>query len=165
MSPRTALAFLAATTVLGVSSVASAQEYLFGGEAQIANGVVGGTDASPMRARTRLRLGADLRIDEFPKDIFAVGALIELEPRAAFGVDLRYLFEVGTHWVLNVGCVGFLAPETLIGPAVGVDYRIPFSHVSLVVGPEINAFVLGSDLPDGTIVWQALLQVGIHASL
>jgi hypothetical protein len=33
------------------------------------------------------------------------------------------------------------------------------------VGPEANVFVIGGDLPSGTILWQAFVQAGIHVDL
>jgi hypothetical protein len=168
--PNTLLRAFAATLLFMAFALfarpAAAQEYLLGASGQIATGVVDGSRSAMTLARTRLRLGLDLRIDEFPKDVIAAGILAEIEPHASFGVDLRYVREVGPKFSLNIGAVGFLAPETLIGPAVGLDYKIRLTTaVAITVGPEFNVFVLGSDLPDGTIIWQALLQVGIHANL
>ena len=46
--------------------------------------------------------------------------------------------------------------QTLFGPCVGAEYRIPIaSKAFVVVGPDIAVFAIGGDLPDGLVVWQA----------
>lgn len=148
--------------------VASAQQYLLGASGELASGVEGGgSPGVPLQiGRTRIRLGLDLRVDEFPKDIYGLGLILDIEPRASFGLDVRYMRRLGPKFEVSVGAIGYLMPATLIGPSASLSYRIPLSPVAAVtVGPELNIYVLGSDLPDGTVVWQGLLQVGIHADL
>jgi hypothetical protein len=166
------LAGVLATTCFGLAllapSKAGAQQYLLGTSGELATGLEGGGGAETAMylARLRLRLALDLRVDEFPADIYSVGLLLEVEPHSAFGIDARYMRRLGTRFEVNVGGIAFVAPESLIGPSAGLKYRFSLSSATQVtVGPEVNVFVIGSDLPDGTIVWQALIQAGIHADL
>jgi hypothetical protein len=147
--------------------VADAQQYLIGGSAGLASGIAGGGGATSVleRARTRLRLAIDLRVDEFPKDIFVIGMVAELEPHTSFGLDLRYMRSVSKKIDLNIGAIGFIYPESLIGPVAGLDYHLLLGKIDLVAGPEFNVFIIGTDLPSNSVVWQALLQVGIHVGL
>lgn len=147
---------------------AQAQQYLLGGSAQLASGMMGGGPGAAIaeRARTRLRIGVDFRVDEFPKDILAVGMVAELEPHTSFGVDLRYLRRLSPKLEVNVGGIGFIYPESLIGPTAGMNYHIVLSKTfDITLGPEINVFVIGTDLPSNSVVWQALFQAGIHVDL
>ena len=158
---------IAVLAVLLSAHEAKAQQYLIGGSAGLATGLAGGGGATSVleRARTRLRVAVDLRVDEFPKDIFVVGMVAELEPHASFGLDLRYMRSVSKKIDLNVGAIGYIFPESLIGPVVGLDYHLVVGGVELVGGPEFNVFFLGTDLPSDSVVWQALLQVGVHFGL
>jgi hypothetical protein len=161
---------LATCIGLAVSSpgTAAAQQYLLGSSGELATGLEGGGggETAMHLARLRLRLGLDLRVDEFPADIYSVGLLLEVVPHSAFGIDARYMRRLGTRFEVNVGGIAFVAPESLIGPSVGFKYRFSLSPATqITVGPEANVFVIGSDLPDGTIVWQALIQAGFHADL
>jgi hypothetical protein len=162
------LASSVALTACLAASPASAQQWVLGGAAGLASGVAGGgpSGSAMQRARTRLRLAVDFHVDEFPKDVFAIGVLTEIEPHAGFGVDARYLRSISQRVQLNAGGIALLFPQTLLGPACGMDLRFGLGHaVSLTVGPEINVFVFGSDLVGNSIVWQALLQVGVHFDL
>jgi hypothetical protein len=165
---------LLAVLLVGVGSFffarpAHAQQYVVGGDAEVLTGIEGGAGGfkvPPQRARTTLRLGGSVFVDEFPKNILSAAVLLEIEPKASVGVDARYSRLLGRHFTAGVGAVGYVLPETLIGPSFDVQARLPMSkHVAFTVGPMINAFVIGSDLPDGTVVWQAMLRLGIHANL
>jgi hypothetical protein len=165
---RRSAAALALVTATLSARAASAQQYLLGASAQIASGIDGGggSRSSLMRSRTRLRLGGDARIDESPKDILGAAILVEVERHATLGVDARYMRQVGRRFIVNAGAIGYLVPATLIGPSVGFDLQVPLgSSAAVTVGPEFNVFVLGTDLPDGTVIWQGLLQIGIHVDL
>jgi hypothetical protein len=161
----------AALMGLGVflsSRVGEAQQWVVGTSAELASGLAGGgSDGVVMeRARTRLRIGADLRVDEFPKDIFGVSVIAELEPRASFGIDLRYMRRISPRIDIGAGAVGLIFPESLVGPSCAMRVHFALSHaLDLVVGPEVDVFVIGTDLPSDTVVWQALLQVGVHIDL
>ncbi len=142
---------------------AAAQQYLIGASAEVSGGVE--TGESFMPARVRARLGADLRVDEFPEDIYCVGLLADIAPRTAFGVDARYARQLGKSFEVNVGGILYVAPASLLGPSVDLKYHLPLSTAAtLIFGPEVNVFFLGSDLPGGTIIVQTLLEAGIHAS-
>lgn len=151
------------------ASPVRAQQYVVGGAAEVMTGIEGGGSGfrvPPQRARTTLRLGADVFVDESPKNIFGAAVLVEVEPKASVGLDLRYSRLLGRHATMGAGAIGYVLPETLIGPSFDVQARIPLSRsVAFTAGPMINAYVLGSDLPDGTVIWQGMLRLGIHASL
>jgi hypothetical protein len=144
---------------------ADAQQYLVGVSGEVSDGVEMGTSVPFKPARVRARLGADLRVDEFPNDIFCIGLLTDLFPKQEFGVDVRYAHMLGKHFEANIGGIGYVAPSTLFGPSVDLKYHVSLSETSaLIFGPEVNVFVLGSDLPDGTVFVQTLLTAGIHAN-
>jgi len=158
-----ATAFLFAIVAILLPRPAAAQQYLLGVSGELSDGLEAG--ASSMPARVRGRLGADLRVDEFPDDVYCVGILTDIAPRTAFGVDGRYARMLGQHFEVNVGGILYLAPATLIGPSVDLKYHVPISSAAaLIFGPEVNVFILGSDLPGGTVFVQALLTAGIHAN-
>ena len=147
---------------------AFAQQYVLGGNASLSSGIAGGGAGKLLleRARTRLTLGVDLRVDEFPKDVFLIAAVAELEPHASFGLDVSYRRRMTPKIDLEVGGVGFIFPESLIGPEFGASYRLPLSRsLDLMLGPEVDIFVIGSDLPSGSVVWNVLLKAGIHVDL
>jgi hypothetical protein len=161
----TALAF---GLLMLTGGIARAQSWVYGGTAGFSTGLEGNGEQNggPRVARTRLRLDVDLHVDEFPQEKFGFGILADVLPRAAFAVDGHYIRSLSPKFDLAVGGIGYLAPATLFGPSVDLWYRLPLSKgAALVVGPELNVFVLGSDLPDGTVIWQGLIQVGIHADL
>ena len=113
-----------------------------------------------------MRLGADLRIDESPEDIFEFGMLAEIEPQSGFGGDIRYARLVGTHFVVDVGFMGILVPSSLYGACAGLTYRLPISKSSQVTfGPEADFFFLGTDLPDNVMLWQMRFQAGFRVDL
>lgn len=147
---------------------ARAQQYLAGGDVAISSGIEGG-GAQPgalFRTRTRLRLGGDLRIDESPDDILEFGALAEIEPRSSFGADVRYARAAGAHFLVDAGLLGIFAPSSLYGACASLSYHLPvFKRMQITAGPEADFFFLGSDLPDGTIIWQVRLQGGLRVDL
>lgn len=144
---------------------AMAQQYLIGVSGEVSDGIETGTRVPLMLARVRARLGVDVRVDEFPDDIVCAGLLVDLAPRTAFGLDVRYARMLGKHFEVNVGGIGYVAPATLFGPTVDLKYHLALpSAIELVFGPELNVFVFGSDLPGGTVFVQTLLEAGIHAN-
>ena len=147
---------------------AEAQQLVGGGEAALATGLAGGGggETTIERARTRLRSGAEFWVDEFPKDIFNVSLLAELEPHSSFGMDLRYVRRVGDKLTVNVGAVGFIYPESLLGPTCGARYELGLTKgVRGLIGAEVDVFAIGTDLPPDSVVWQVLLEVGDHVDL
>lgn len=148
-------------------STVSAQQYLIGGGLQVASGTEGGgANGGMSRARTRLRLGGDLRIDERPDDILEFAALAELEPKAGFGADVRYARAAGDHFIVDAGVLAILAPSSLYGVCASLAYRLPISkHTMIVAGPEADFYFLGTDLPDNTVIWEIRLQGGLRVDL
>ena len=168
MTRRLAAGCVACLATLLVGRSAAAQQYVLGGSATLASGIAGGgpDSAALERARTRLRVAIDFRVDEFPKDILAVGMLAELEPHSSFGIDLRYVRRLSPKLDVNAGGLAFFYPESLIGPTCGLNYHFVLSPtVDVVVGPELDVFIIGTDLPGNSVVWQGLLQAGIHVDL
>ncbi|MEO8877195.1 MAG: hypothetical protein ABI461_16495 [Polyangiaceae bacterium] len=160
-------AALFAIAVLATSS-ASAQQYKLGAYGGLSSGVEGGGAGSfgLRRARTTLRLGGDASVDEFPNDIFGLYAVIEVEPHASFGAEARYLRLLTPLNVVHVGGIGVFAPSTLFGANAGFDHRFALGKsLALEVGPTFQVFFIGGDLPDNAVIFQGLLQVGIHANL
>jgi hypothetical protein len=150
---------------LAAPGVAEAQQYLMSGSAHVATGGENG-GYGVRRTRTRLRLALELRIDEVPDEGFSVAGLVDLEPRAGFGGELRWTHSLGKTFSIAAGGITYFVPGTLVGPCAGVEGRVPFgSKTFLVAGPEATVFVAGSDLPQNGVVWQALLQVGVRADL
>lgn len=151
-----------------LTAPASAQRYIPAGIFEDSTGMQGGGGraVSLERAPTRLRIGGELRVDEDPENGVAVAGLIDLEPRARFGADLRYIRLVNEHFALSGGAIGYLTPGTMIGPVAALEYRHPFAKsLWLSAGPEVNVFVVGVDVPDKTVIWQALLHVGLRVDL
>lgn len=161
-----ALAACFATMLATVN--ASAQQYKLGAYAGLSSGVEGGSNGSfgLRRARTMLRLGGDAHVDEFPSEIIGIYGVAEVEPHASVGLEGRYMHMLGESNVVHIGGIGLLAPYTLFGANAGFAHRFNFSKsIGLEVGPAFQVFFIGSDLPDNEVVWQGLLQVGIHANL
>jgi hypothetical protein len=146
---------------------ASAQQYLIGAAAGVSSGIEGGgAQGGFARARTRLRLGGDLRIDESPDDIFEFAALAEIEPHSSFGATVGYARAAGQHFVVDAAVLGLFAPASLYGVSAGLVYRLPISkRTAVTVGPEGDFYFLGTDLPDGTVLWEARLQGGLRVDL
>jgi hypothetical protein len=160
-----ALVIAATCTAMLAASNASAQKYMATGVAETASGVEGGGgyQQSLGRARTRARIGAELWIDESPTDILSAAFLVDIEPRSAFGADARYVRLFAQRWAFGAGAIGYIQPSTLVGPVAMGEYRHTISKgFALSAGPEANVFVLGNDLPDKTVVWQALFKVGLR---
>jgi hypothetical protein len=150
------------------STNASAQQYKLGAYGGVSTGVEGGGAGAfgVRRARTTLRLGGDASVDEFPNDIFGVYGIIEVEPHASFGAEARYMRLLSPLNVVHVGGIGILAPSTLFGANAGFDHRFALGKsVALEVGPTFQVFFIGGDLPDNSVIFQGLLQIGIHANL
>ncbi|MFO0738532.1 MAG: hypothetical protein U0270_21735 [Labilithrix sp.] len=165
---RWSFAALASAAVVLASPAAHAQKWIASGVSQLSSGVEGGGGraTSMERAQTRMRVGADLFVDENPEDIFGAAALIAFEPRTAFGLDFRYTRVVAQKWAFSGGAIGYLQPGSLVGPVAAAEYRVSLGKTfTFTAGPEANCFVLGTDLPDRTVIWQALFQVGVRVSL
>lgn len=162
---RSLVALGAAALATAVASPASAQEYLPAASGHVASGLEG-AGRGFQRARTRIRLALELRIDEAPKDAFVGAVIADIEPHAAFGAELRYMRMLSTNIAVSGGAIGYFVPATLFGPSAGFEVRLPVgTKAQFVLGPEVAVFPLGSDLPDGSVIWQALLQGGFRVDL
>lgn len=146
------------------TGAARAQSYDATAVADWASGVES-AGASIHRARSRMRVGLELRIDERPLDAFVVAALVDVEPRSSLGFDVRYGRLVGP-FLLTAGPIGYVAPQSLLGVVGAASARVKWSaRLALDVGPEVTAFALGTDLPDGVVLWQGLLKAGVRVDL
>lgn len=158
---------LGACAALASPRIASAQAWLIEGVAAASSGLEGGGGRvrSTGRAPTRLRVGADLRVDESPDDVFGAALLLAIEPRTSFGLDARYTRLVH-RFALSGGAIGYFQPGSLVGAVAGCEYRLPLAGAFAVsAGPELDVFVVGTDLPDRTVLWQALFHLGFRVSL
>jgi len=163
-----AAAMVVAALVLTFAPKAHAQKWVMNGVAQLSSGVEGGggRTASMGRAQTRARIGADMFVDESPQDIFGAAVLVAIEPRTAFGLDLRYTRTVGQKLAFSGGGIAYFQPGSLVGPVASAEYRIPTGKSFVfTAGPEVNVFVVGTDLPDRTVIWQGLFLVGMRVSI
>ena len=150
---------------VALPSTASAQEYLPAASAHVATGLEGGGRIL-QRSRTRLRIAGELRIDEAPENALVAAGIFDIEPHAAFGGELRYVRTLSPLVAVGAGGIGYFVPALLFGPCAGVEVRIPIlKKTYLAVGPEVAVFALGNDLPDRTVIWQALFQVGFRVDL
>jgi hypothetical protein len=157
----------ASIATFAATSDAYAQKWMMSGISEASSGLEGGGGraSSTNRAATRMRLGADLYVDENPDDVFGAAVLVAVEPRTAFGLDARYTRVVGQRFAFSGGAIAILQPGSLVGPVAAFEYRFPLSKsFMLTAGPEANVFVVGSDLPDRTVLWQALFHVGARVS-
>jgi len=166
-TPLRAVAVAVAVCALTVSSTpASAQRLVLAANADAASGLEGGTylrGTGIRRARTTLRLGLDGSVDESPENAIAAALLVELEPHAALGAEVRVVRALFTNLSVEAGGIAYLAPQTLLGATAGFTYRVPLrANLWLTIGPSINGYFLGSDLPAGTVLWQALVRGGLR---
>jgi len=164
------LAGLAFTLLsLGWTADANAQRAVLAGAVDVMSGIEGGGSgyaSGVRRARTTLRVGVEGYNDEFPKNIYTAAAIVELEPRASIGADLRYVRMFGDELALNIGAQAILAPKPLIGASFGAGYRLGLGDTwKLQVGPTINVYFLGADLPDKQVLWQGMLGAGVRLEL
>lgn len=158
-----------AALVLGVFApkTACAQQLVYSATAEMGSGIEGSGRGVPFRrSRTMLRLGGDAFIDEFPKDNFTIGLLLEVEPRTGAGFDARYVRQLTERVFGGIGGAAMLFPQSLYGVSGEVSYRYPIAkNFTLTVSPVVNVFVLGSDLPNDSVLWQSLIRIGIRAPL
>ncbi len=154
-------------TAIFATTEARAQKWVTSGVSEAASGIEGGGGRAQAlgRAQTRMRIGADLYVDENPEDIFGGAVLVAVEPRTAFGIDARYTRVVREKFAFSAGAIGYFQPGSLVGPVGAFEYRHTLAKsFVLTAGPEINVFVLGTDLPDRTVLWQALFHVGLRVN-
>jgi hypothetical protein len=149
----------------GLAGEAAAQEAQFAGVFEAMSGIEGGGDgyaSGVRRARTTLRAGGEMWIDESPEDVVAAAAIIELEPHASIGADLRYTRLVG-DFALHAGAIGIIAPNWMIGVTFGAQYRLRVAEmVTIDFGPTGNVYFYGGDLPKSHVLWQGLASAGVR---
>lgn len=153
--------------LLSVPAVAWAQTPHIVGLFDFNMGLEGGSGAvrGVRRTRSTLRAGAEVWVDERPADRVAMSALVEIEPRATVGADLRYMRLFGDI-SLHAGAVGIVAPNWMMGTTFGGAYRWKFKkRFALNVGPTMNVYFYGGDLPKDQVLWQAMLSLGLRAAL
>ncbi len=118
------------------------------------------------RSRTTFRAGVDGWLDSLPNDALSLAMLVEVEPDASLGGELRYQRRFLDFMVAHLGVSAFGVPETLVGLSWGLCFRPELGDAAeLNVGPMGQLFVAGSDLPEDALIWQALLTAGIRFEL
>ncbi len=163
-----AAATLVALTLLGAASARAQEAHGKGGIDILAGLEGGGTGYAKgvRRSRTALRFAGEAWVDEDPTHQLAVGALVELEPVASFGADVRYQLRPSDTIVLGAGATAVIAPKYMLGATFGFGYRLRVSEtVELNFSPSANVYFWGSDLPTNTVLWQAMLGVGARVDL
>jgi hypothetical protein len=164
---------LAATVLTAVASAlparAAAQQAVLSGGIDVAAGIEGGASGyarGVRRSRTTFRFGAEGYLDELPDNILSLGVLVEVEPVATFGADLRYLRRFAADFNVHAGFTSIIAPKNMVGGTFGMSYRLGLSDaVALSFNPLGNVYFVGADLPDDTVLWQAMLAVGVRVKL
>jgi hypothetical protein len=132
-------------------------------------GVEGGQGAprGVRRTRTTLRAGVEGWLERHRASMLALSAVVEIEPDAALGADLRYRHRVLDELVLDLGPMAIFVPETLVGGFAGIAFRPRLSQrIELEAGARGGAFFAGSDLPDGKrVIGQGMLVLGLRVGL
>jgi hypothetical protein len=158
----------AAAALLWPSSALAQQPHLSAGFDAMTGMEGGGSGYAKgiRRARTTLRFSAEGYLEEGPKHWLSIGALVEVEPRASFGADLRYQFRFARPFVVHAGATSIIAPNYLIGGTFGFAYRIDVSKiVEININPLFNVYFLGGDLAKDTVLWQGMIAVGARFGL
>jgi hypothetical protein len=148
---------------------ARAEGWMYEGNVGLGTGLEG-SDAGTgsmhwQRARFRLSAGVDLRSDESDDEGYGLRAVAELEKRGSFGGELRYSRFVARGFGAYAGLMGVAFPETLLGATAGATIVIPLGRPALYIEPSFAALPLGSDLPDDSVLFWALLTVGVNVRL
>jgi hypothetical protein len=167
---RLAVSVATLLAIIAFAPSASAQRLLLGGGVGLGTGLERSDalqDRLFRRARTRIIVPFDLRVDEDTSQGIGVVGLFEVEPRVSLGAELRYMRWIGSHFTGFVGVTSVLAPRTLVGVDVGIDLTIPLgkSGVGIFIEPSLAALPLGSDLPDDNVLLWGLIAIGLHADL
>jgi hypothetical protein len=166
---RSAAGFIVAGATWLVAPGAAHAQVGVGGGVDVIAGLEGGGSgyaAGVRRTRTTLRVGLDLWPEASPENVLSLGALVEIEPAASIGADLRYERHFGGFFLLHLGGTAVFAPEYLIGASAGIGFRIELSkQVDIHIGPTANVYFVGSDLPDDQpLLWQATLGLGLRVA-
>lgn len=157
--------------LLLLAAPAAAQQWQLAGQFGAGTGLEGGEPRSGetifRRARTRLQVGLDARVDETPEMGYALLGFAEVEPHVGAGAELRLSRRFGERTSGYVGGLGVLVPHTLVGGSFGLQFLIPTdtSGTAAFVEPGFAVLPLGTDLPADTVVFWGMLTVGIHVDL
>lgn len=157
---------LTAATLMASTSLADAQELQIAGAADVIAGIEGGGSgyaSGIRRTRTTLRFGADLWVDEWPNNSLGVAGLVEIEPAASFGAEIRYQRRVAGDFVFHIGATAVIAPKHMIGATFGAAYRLDVTEIlELNIGPMGTVYFMGADLPDDQVLWQTTIGAGVR---
>ncbi len=164
-----AISVLVASAALCFTLPAYAQKPLFGAFAEGGSGItIGGGDGFSVihRARTLVRVGMTLQVDELPNEEFSFAVLSDVEPNVALGIDGQWGYWVARTFLFEAGPVAYFVPQTLLGVTGGLRVRIPIGKMfSLLPGFSMSGFFAGSDLPDNSAIITGMLVLGLHANL
>src|SRR5690606_21188432 len=169
-STRLAVSCLTLTALMAAPRAALAEGWLMDAEIGLGTGLEGGDPGSGsiewQRARTRIIAGVELRDDEDEVSGLGIRGFAEIEGRGSVGLDLRYQRWIVPAIGVHAGAIGTVAPETLLGAGVGARLVIPLGRrAGLFVEPAFYALPIGSDLPDDSVLFWALLSGGLRVSL
>lgn len=90
------------------------------------------------------------------------GPYAELLDRGSIGAIAGLRFRPASGWArIGLGGVAIFAPYTLAGPTVSFGGSFAVGGVPLSVDIEGAAFVVGNDLPAGTVAGQIQVVVGV----
>jgi hypothetical protein len=151
-------------------SDAYAQRLMLGGSLGGASGVEGadvGAGTQFRRARSRLELAVDGRIDEDKKQGLELRVFAEIEPHASLGGGARYLYWLAPAVTVGAGVVFDIFPHSLLGVDAAVRLVLPFpsKKFGLFLEPSFAVVPLGTDLPGDEVLLWGLVKVGFHADL
>ena len=153
MSPAHAVLAIAALAQPTGGAVVDVLAGVEGGGRDYASGV--------RRTRTTMRIGLAGWLEEAPAHALAAAAVVEIEPVAAIGVDLRYQLRFLDDFVAHLGVTSILSPGQMVGGSIGLAYEVSIGeHFSLGFGPTVNVYFAGDDLADEVILWQAMMGAG-----
>jgi hypothetical protein len=162
-----ALAPIVLLLASATASTARAQQPMVGGFFEGGTGLEMGGRAGGVvahRARTILSAGASLGNREWPNEALFVAASVEIEPTPSFGGWVAWSHRFGRFIGLHAGIASVLAPQTMLGPLAGARLRVSIAkNLSVLAGADLKVFPIGSDVPDGSVVFVTTVSGGVHA--
>ncbi len=151
-----------------VTAPAAAQKLQVGWGLGVATGLERGEQLGATqfrRARSRVVVPIDLRVDEDPNEAVGIVVFAEVEPRSGLGAELRYLHTFGRSFVGFVGATSVITPHTLAGVDFGFQLHLPVSgSASIYLEPSLSVIPFGTDLPSDRLILWGLLTLGCHAN-